>query len=165
MDDAFYLEKFHSAIDPDSQEKIDHEGLKVSIDIVLESVALKLYKPHWSGDQQSPLHAKGRIFFSVWINDKTLKEDKIYYNIHALKLRELKDYKISSRNFAQDFRNEFYKYHKDWPNVSVEYGPLTLMQGWIDLKKNSISKDIKELVHSFLRINSIVDRTLEQYQK
>jgi len=28
-----------------------------------------------------------------------------------------------------------------WPNVRVEYGPLTLMQGWIEIGQNVLEKD------------------------
>ena len=46
------------------------------------------------------------IFFSVWIN-AGIKEHKLFYNIHALKLRQLKGYNITSRKFASDFREQF----------------------------------------------------------
>ncbi|MGU3373750.1 hypothetical protein [Chryseobacterium sp. M5A1_1a] len=165
MDYNFYLKEFHSAIAKIPNEKFDTCGLKVAIDIVLESAALKVYKPEWSGDLQSPLDATGRIFFSIWINDKSIQEGKMYYNIHALKLRELKNYAISSRNFAEDFRKEFIKYKKDWPNVSVKFGPLTLMQGWVDLKVEDVQENVYELVQSFLKISFIIDRVLAQYKK
>ncbi|MDC8101190.1 hypothetical protein [Chryseobacterium rhizosphaerae] len=165
MDFAFYLRQFHLAAGETPEIKLDRKGLKLSVDIVLESVALKVYKPEWSGDHQSPLDAVGRIFFSVWVNDKAIQEDRIYYNIHALKVRELRNYRISGRNFAQDFRTEFLKYHKDWPNVSVQYGPLTLMQGWIQLKNDRIQKDVYELVQNFLKISSIIDHILDSHKK
>ncbi|MCP1298916.1 hypothetical protein NK356_07055 [Chryseobacterium sp. S0630] len=165
MDYAFYLRKFHQAASEIPEEKLSKYGLKISVDTVLESVALKVCKPEWTGEPQSPLDAEGRIFFSVWVNDKTIRENKIYYNIHALKLRALKVYKISSREFAQNFRQEFLKYHKDWPNVKVNYGPLTLMEGWLDLKPDHIEKDVYELAQRFLNISSIIDSVLEQYKK
>lgn len=165
MDYSFYLKEFHSAMAKISNEKLETYGLKVAIDDVLESIALKVYKPEWSSDLQSPLHAKGRIFFSVWVCDKTIKEGKLYYNIHALKLRELKNYSLSSRNFAQDFRNEFLKYQKDWPHVSVDFGPLTLMEGWVDLKAEDLQKNIEDLAQKFIKISSIIDASLAPYKK
>ncbi|PWN59724.1 hypothetical protein [Chryseobacterium viscerum] len=165
MDSTFYLKKFHSAATEIPEKILSNNGLKLSVEIVLESVALKVYNPEWSGNPQSPLDAEGRIFFSVWINDKTISERKIYYNIHALKLRRLKGYTITSRNFAQDFRNEFLKYQKEWPNVSVNYGPLTLMEGWVALKEDHIEKDIQELAQRFLKISPIIDNVLKQYKK
>ena len=165
MDYAFYLNEFHLAAAKVPGEKFESEGLKISVDVVLESAALKIYKPQWSGELHSPENAAGRIFFSIWINDKTIQEGKMYYNIHALKLRELKNYLISSRNFAQDFRNEFIKYQKDWPNVSVKYGPLTLMQGWVSLKTDNIQKNAYELVQNFFKISFVIDSLLEKYKK
>lgn len=165
MDYAFYLKEFNTAIEVIPKEEFERCSLEVAIDIVLESAALKVYKPEWSGDLKSPLDATGRIFFSIWISDQSIKEGKVYYNIHALKLRTLKNYSISSRKFAQDFRNEFMKYQKDWPNVSVEYGPLTLMQGWVDLKIENLQENVQKLVQNFFKVSSIIDRVLAQYKK
>ncbi|NIF06876.1 hypothetical protein F3J23_15625 [Chryseobacterium sp. Tr-659] len=165
MDYTFYLRKFHLAASEIPEKILSNNGLKLSVEMVLESVALKVYKPEWAGDPQSPLDSEGRIFFSIWIHDEAIRERKIYYNIHALKLRSLKNYKISSRNFAQDFRSEFLEYQKDWPNVSVNYGPLTLMQGWVELKEDDIGKDIHELVQSFLTISPVIDSILNKYRK
>ncbi|AZA82719.1 hypothetical protein C1637_20250 [Chryseobacterium lactis] len=165
MDHTFYLEKLRLAAAEVAEEKPDYNGLKLSVDIVLESAALKMYKPEWSSNPQSPIDAAGRIFFSIWISDKTLSEKKICYNIHALKLRELKAYKIAARNFAQDFRDEFLKYQEDWPNISVKYGPLTLMEGWVELNEDNIPQAVAQLIRKFLKINSIVDTVLIQYKK
>lgn len=164
MDYNFYQQKFQEALDQISQKEFNALGLKISVEIILESVALKIYKPEWSNDLQSPLDASSRIFFSVWISDKTIEEGRLYYNIHALKLRELKGYKIQSRNFAEDFRNRFTKYQKNWDNVSVKYGPLTLMQGWCELKQENLQQDIIKLSQSFLEISSIIDETLSHFK-
>lgn len=165
MDYDFYLKKFLQAASLISEDVLLNNGLKLSVDIILESVALKVYKPEWSEDPQSPLDAQGRIFFSVWVNNKTILENKIYYNIHALKLRTLKDYKIPARDFAQNFRKEFLKFQNDWPNVNVNYGPLTLMEGWLELDADTIEKDVHELAQRFLKISPVVDRVLGQYRK
>ena len=72
-----------------------------------DCVVLKIYKKSWTNDSEYPLNSTSKIFFSVWISDCSLKEQKILYNIHALKLRQLKGFKIESRKFAEDFRNSF----------------------------------------------------------
>ena len=164
MDYNFYQNKFRSAISEISQKELVDLGLKVSIGIVMESLALKVYKPEWSSNLEAPLISNGRIFFSIWANDKTISENKIYYNIHALKLRELKGYKILSRSFAERFREQFIKNIDNWPNVSVKHGPLTLMEGWIELKPDSIEKDTSELVQKFLDISFMIDETLDHYK-
>ncbi|MGE8555537.1 MAG: hypothetical protein ACN6OB_16580 [Chryseobacterium jejuense] len=165
MDFAFYLNEFRLAAVEIPQENLDREYLKISITTVLESVAFKIYKPQWYGDSKLSEGSSGRIFFSVWINEKTIKEGRMYYNIHALKLRELKNYKISSKDFAQNFRTEFSKYQEDWPNVNVNFGPLTLMEGWIELKNDTIRKDVYLLAQKFMKISSIIDKVLEKYEK
>jgi hypothetical protein len=164
MDYNFYKRKFEEAIEDIFFKQFDDFGLKLSVEEVLESVALKIYKPEWSNDFQSPLHSTSRIFFSVWVNDKTIKEGKLYYNIHALKLRELKGYKISSRDFAEKFRDKFTEYQKEWKNVEVNFGPLTLMEGWIELKNNTIKNDLIDLSQKFLKICPLVDKTIEHYK-
>lgn len=165
MDYTFYLKKFHLAAAGIPEEILSKYGLKLYVDTILESVALKIHKPEWYSNSQLPSGAEGRIFFSVWVNDKTIREKKLFYNIHALKLRMLKSYKLSARDFAQDFRNEFLMHRKEWPNVRVNYGSLTLMEGWVELNADDIEKTIHQLVQKFLKINLIIDRVLEQYKK
>ncbi|KPH13586.1 hypothetical protein AMQ68_08480 [Chryseobacterium sp. ERMR1:04] len=164
MDYHFYQQKFQEALDQISQKEFNELGLKLSVEVILESVVLKIYKPEWSSDAQSPLDASSRIFFSIWIHDKTIEEGRLYYNIHALKLRELKGYTIQSRRFAEDFRSRFTEYQKDWDNLSLKFGPLTLMQGWRELKTENLQRDIIKLSYSFLEISPIIDETLSHFK-
>ena len=164
MDYKFYRRNFEEAVEDIFFKQFDHLGLKLSVEEVLESVALKIYKPEWSNDFDSQLNSKSRIFFSVWVNDKTIKEGKLYYNIHALKLRELKGYKISSRNFAEKFRTQFIEYENEWENVSVNFGPLVLMEGWINLNIKTIQEDIINLSWNFLKISPLIDDTLDIFK-
>jgi hypothetical protein len=164
MDFNFYKSKFEQTLQNIPKKEFEDIGLKLSVEEILESIALKIYKPEWSNDFQSPLHSKSRIFFSVWINDKTIKEGKLYYNIHALKLRELEGYKISSRNFADKFRTQFVGHQKDWKNVSINFGPLTLMEGWLDLNLDTIQNDVSDLAQKFLKISFLIDDTLDDFK-
>lgn len=164
MDYHFYQQKFQEALDQISQKEFNELGLKISVETILESVALKIYKPEWSSNPQSPLDASSRIFFSIWISDKTIEEGRLYYNIHALKLRELKGYKIQSRNFAEQFRARFIEYKEDWNHADINYGPLTLMQGWCELKTENIQQDIIKLSRSFLKISPIINETLHSFK-
>lgn len=164
MDYDFYKRTFEAIVKNIPRKHFDGAGLEISVHEVMRSIALKIYKPTWSNDFQSSITSKSRIFFSVWVNDKTNKEEKLYYNIHALKLRELKGYKISSRDFAEKFRNRFIENQKDWKNVSIDFGPLTLMEGWLDLNTETIHNDIIELSGKFLKISSLIDETLETFK-
>ena len=164
MDYNLYQDKFQSALAKIPKKQFNNFGLKLSVEIVMNSVAIKVYKPEWSSNPQSPLDANSRIFFSIWVNDDSIERNKLWYNIHALKLRQLKGYKISSRDFANQFRAEFMKYQKDWVNADINYGPLTLMQGWHKLKIDNLQKDISELTRSFLNISPIIDTILAKYK-
>lgn len=164
MDESFYRQKFQEAVDMLSGKEFIDSGLRLSVDTILESVALKIYKPEWSSTPESPIDAPGRIFFSVWINDQSIKEGRLYYNIHALKLKNLKGYKIPARNFAEDFRNRFAEDQKNWENVSVQYGPLTLMEGWIELRPDHIQNDLCGLARKFLNLSPMIDEALTTYR-
>ncbi|MBK7651633.1 MAG: hypothetical protein IPJ20_14115 [Flammeovirgaceae bacterium] len=80
--------------------------MEVSVGIILDSVYLKIYKKEWTSDFSNPLNAEARIFFSIWLNDKKIQDNKIFYNIHALKLRKLKGYLILSKEFGEQFQKE-----------------------------------------------------------
>lgn len=164
MDEYFYRQKFQEAVDVLSGKEFSDTGFRLSVDIVLESVALKIYKPEWSSNPESPLNAPGRIFFSAWVNEKSVEKRKLYYNIHALKLRELKEYKIPARSFAEDFRKQFEDAQENWENVSVKYGPLTLMEGWLELIPDHIQKDLCMLAHKFLNLSPVIDTVLNNYR-
>lgn len=127
-------------------------------------MALKIYKPEWSGNTESPVDASGRIFFSVWVNEKSVREGRLYYNIHALKLRNLKTYTIPARDFAEEFRKRFENDRANWENVNVKYGPLTLMEGWVELKPDHIRDDLHKLAHRFLTVSLMIDEVLNNYR-
>ncbi len=137
MDFDFYRRKFQLAA---SAWELECRSLRVAVVDVLNSVALKVYKETWANKDSDPLTAPSRIFFSLWVNEKTLKKKCLYYNIHALKLRHFKAYAIESTNFAASFRKKFKKFREDWPNVNTDLGPLTLMEGW-QLFTKEISQD------------------------
>lgn len=164
MNYTFYLQEFKSAISKCNQKDFDSQDIQLFAGIVLDSVAFKAYKPGWASDPENPLSSDGRIFFSVWVNEKSIKEERLYYNIHALKLRELKEYKIASRHFAERFRNNFKSHQNNWMNVSTNYGPQTLMQGWQKLKIDTIQNDVIQLASEFLKISPLIDKTLNDFK-
>ncbi len=115
---------------------------------------LKLDKANWHN--RGEVKIPGEIFFSIWMDEN----DRINYNIHAFKLRHLTAYKLQGRKFAADFRNRLQSSMQNWPNVSVAFGPLTLMQGWV----NSESQ-IDQLITEFVSIHHIIDTLLEENNK
>ncbi|MEO6231275.1 MAG: hypothetical protein ABJB11_20090 [Ferruginibacter sp.] len=165
MNYDFYLAKFTNAAAKLNKQTLSKKKLEASVGVVLESVYLKLCKKEWSNNSADPLNAKSRIFFSIWINEKTIQEQKIFYNIHALKLRELKNYSIASRAFADEFRKRFKQYHHNWENVSVNFGPLTLMEGWQIFDVEKLEETIMHLANNFLAIEFLIDETLQSFQQ
>jgi hypothetical protein len=165
MDFEKYLNIFQDAVDQLDKSAFDKHQIEITVGVFLDSVALKLYKKSWANPFQDPVTSKSRIFFSIWINDSTIKEQKLYYNIHALKLRKLEGYSIESRKFAETFRKEFKKFAYKWQNVSVKYGPLTLMEGWIAIDLQNFKNEIVSLASNFLEIEGLVDETLIKFKK
>ena len=104
MDNAFYLAKFKNAADKLDKKLLTQRQIESAVVLYGEDcVVLKLFKKSWANPSQDPLTAESRIFFSIWISDSSIKEQKLLYNIHALKLRQLKGYSIPSRKFAAIF--------------------------------------------------------------
>lgn len=165
MDISFYLDKFQKAAD-----KLDIRLLtKKQVESVVvmygkDCIVLKLYKRSWTNQFQDPLTSESRIFFSVWVSNSSIKEQKLLYNIHALKLRQLRGYSIQSRKFADIFRESFKGFEHKWNNVSVDFGPLTLMEGWLKLDLENFQDDIMELANNFLEIEHLVDDTLAHFK-
>lgn len=159
----FYLTEFQSAASLIDRTQVDPH-IQFFVGLVLNSAAVKAFKPQWSNQPRDPVNATGRIFFSVWVNKESIENNRLYYNIHALKLRQLDGYKIASRDFAERFRLQFKTHAKNWPNLNTNYGPLTLMQGWKDLHLLTLQKDVAELLHNFSAVSPIIDSTLECYR-
>ena len=94
----------------------------------------------------------------------TIKQNKVYYNIHAFKLRELKGYSIKSRDFTNEFRRGFKAFERDWKNVSVKFGPLTLMEGWHYFTNENLESIVEKLADNFLLIENLIESTLEKFE-
>ncbi|MEO8770742.1 MAG: hypothetical protein ABI402_11670 [Ferruginibacter sp.] len=165
MDYNFFLTKFHNSADRLDKKILHKNKLEVSVGIYVDSVFLKLFKKSWMNNGEEEASTKTKLFFSIWINDKTMQEKKIFYNIHALKLRQLKGYSITSRDFADRFRNKFKNMEQHWENVSVNFGPLTLMEGWVPLNIENMENTIVNLAKNFLMIDHLVDETLKTFEK
>jgi hypothetical protein len=165
MDFTYYQDKFQKAADQLDKKLLNKKQIEVAVGIVLNAVFLKLYKKAWANKSPDPLSADSRIFFSVWINDPAIREHKIFYNIHALKLRQLNGYSITSREFAEKFRTKFRNVEQHWPNVSVRFGPLTLMQGWQNAGIENFEGEILKLANQFLKIDHLIDNILKSYEQ
>jgi hypothetical protein len=164
MDTAFFLERFEQAAGKLDKEVLARRQVEVSTGLYIDSVFLKLYKRSWASPMHDPLTAESRIFFSVWIPLHRAREGKLSYNIHAFKLRKLKGYSIESRKFADVFRAGFKKFAGEWENVSVKFGPLTLMEGWVKIDPENFQEEILALAGKFLEIEYLVDDALAKFR-
>ncbi|OCX53401.1 hypothetical protein BEL04_03620 [Mucilaginibacter sp. PPCGB 2223] len=158
-----YLKLFQKALGGLDLTTFKQKGLELKAGVWLNSVALKIQKSSWRNDDDIPFQSA--IFFSVWLNDETLSKNKLYYNIHALKLRELNAYKLKSRDFADEFRKQFKQFEDQWPNVSTAFGPLTLMEGWVSIDGSNLENQIQNLAQHLLNIDFIIDGLLERAKK
>jgi len=165
MDNNLYIEKFQAAANRINKKILAKKQIEIAVGVYQQSVFLKLYKKQWANKTEDPLTSASRIFFSLWINNAILKEQKLMYNIHALKLRHLSGYSITSRDFAECFRKQFKPFVHQWPNVSVHFGPLTLMQGYVNATHENTEKEIIKLAGNFLNIDHLIDGVLEMYKK
>jgi hypothetical protein len=165
MDFNLYLDKFQEVADRLDKKLLQKKHMEVAVGIYQESAFLKLFKKQWTNKLQDPLTDPSRIFFSAWVNDSIIKEQKICYNIHALKLRQLNGYSIKSRDFAESFRAKFKIFEHEWKNVSTEFGPLTLMQGWVKTDLKYFQDETLELANHFLEIDYLIDDILRIFKK
>ncbi|GAB2976876.1 hypothetical protein GCM10027049_09780 [Mucilaginibacter puniceus] len=164
MDTTYYLDKFKKSLSLINVSAFTEKNLELKVDIWLSSVVLKIQKKAWLNQSPKAKPFVESVFFSVWVNDDTLQKNRLYYNIHALKLRELKSFRIQSRGFAEEFRKQFKDHANKWPNVSTNYGPLTLMEGWVSLDDN-LENNISNLANNFLDIAYIIDDLLNARKK
>ncbi len=140
---------------------LDKHNLEVLVGTWVNSSVLKVQRRSWTEAQRVPGSKHTGIFFSVWVTEQSLKKKQALYNIHALCLRSLPAYTLQSREFAAAFRAQFADQKNGWPGVSVEYGPQTLMQGWVPLDEKLFEKDVERLVRLFIPLADAIDALLE----
>ena len=160
MDTNVYLPLFQQAVDQLDRTQLNQKQLQAETGIWLDTVILRIQKQHWANNPDEKPQTGSAIFFSIWINDDDTREPKLFYNIHALKLRKLNGYVLTSRKFADDFREQFNDLKHDWPNVSMNFGPQTLMQGWQPVNLEYLVNDILKIANKFTEIDFIIDTLL-----
>ena len=162
METSFYLSEFEKAAAGLDAGLLFRKGLEVEVGVWLRSVVLRMHKKTWANKPFERPQSDSAIFFSIWLNVKDVKADRLFYNIHALKLRQLRGYRITSREFAADFRARFKPFARHWPNVSVDFGPQTLMEGWLPLDDTAVAGTVARLANEFLELAPLIDTLLEQ---
>ncbi len=148
------LERVRKRVEAELYEK---HRLRCAVGEWIDSAGIKLQKDSWTDEGFGD-----GIFFSVWVGEKDVEKNRFNYNIHALKLRSLTGYTIKSREFADSFRRKFRGSAEGWPNVSTDYGPQTLMQGWMELNDQTFEGDVLALLDRFVAIHEIIDEMLKE---
>jgi len=156
-----YLRVFQDIEKEQSKELMQKHSLfiKAYIDREHDAVVLKLFKDNWvTGDQYG-------IFFSIWIDEKELIKNRVAYNIHAIKISLLKQYSLKARIFAESFRKSVRNKVKKWPNISFDYGPHTLIQGYISSDLGALKAKSLILIENFICIHTVIDGLLSKSEK
>jgi len=125
-----------------------------------DTAVFYISKAHWSNRFDPNRIETVGIFFSLWTTLKLCEEKRFSYNIHSLKLRKLANYELKSRQFAIDFRAAVENEMAFWPNASMGYGPLTLMEGWDTYTQRNATEKVAARIRSFINIVPIIDNLL-----
>ena len=158
----FYLKCFKEVADIIPSDALNNIRMETAVGEYQNCVFLKLFKRSWANPSADIVTSPSRIFFSIWIDLDN--DSQLFYNIHALKLRLLKGYKIESRKFADHFRTSFSAFEKEWPDVSTSFGPLTLMQGRVNVSQEDVKETAYNLSLSFLEVQHLIDETLAVFR-
>ena len=142
------------------RDTLEAQAIETRVGRWLDSDVLKLFKRHWIVDAAPD----GGVFFSAWIDAGALRHGRVNYNIHALKLRDLPGHEIRSRDFASSFRTAFTSSPTAacWPNLSLDHGPQTLLEGWIPLRPDSLESDVVALAERLVSLAPLIDALLAE---
>jgi hypothetical protein len=165
MNKIYYLDYFQKAANRLDQKMLKKNGIITEVGRYMDAIVLKLYKNTWINHLQDMANTESKIFFSIWINETVKKEKQLHYNLHGINLRKLNGYAIESKKFATAFRDHFSTIENDWPNVSMAFGPQTLMQGWMKIDPENFLPDILNLSGKFLNYHYLVDDTLQKFKR
>lgn len=165
MDFDYYLAQFEKAAKRLEKKICDKKEIEIQTGIWLDSVVLRLQKKHWANKPNEKPHSGSAIFMGIWLNKEAIDNNKLWYNIHALRLRQLNGYKLQSRAFATSFREKFKIFEDKWENVSTGFAPQTLMQGWMLLNNEQLQDDVLKLATEFLAIEHLIEETLAEFKK
>ena len=128
-----------------------------------QGLVLKLLKRHWSNDDPAVIGNQSGIFFSMWTDATDMAT--LRFNIHALKLRNLKGYALESRKFAAAFRSAFAPVASSWPKHRDDFGPQTLIEGMMPASPEGTDELLASLAANFARASILIDLLLEGSKK
>ena len=121
---------------------------------------LYLAKPHWTNRFDPDKESTIGIFYAIWVTPNLISEKKFAYNIHSKKLRDLPGHKLTSRNFADEFRAAVREKVAIWPGVRLDYGPGTLLEGRDVCDLDSFGDHVEKRIADFIDIYAEIDKLL-----
>lgn len=160
------MEKYHSVLKKlekkHTQSLSDKYGLTCKqIQYGEDTAALYIAKKNWTNRFERDREKTIGIFYCVWVSPELLEEEKYAYNIHSLKLRDLPGYKLASREFANEFRAAVHSRVASWPNIRMDYGPLTLLEGRDICELGSFEEKVEKRISEFVGIHKEIDKLLQ----
>lgn len=139
----------------------DHKMICQQLQYKDEAAVLYLARSHWTNRFDPNRESTIGIFFSIWVSPELIKQQQLAYNVHSKQLRKLPDYKLTSRRFADDFRNAVRDRVAGWPGVSLDYGPVTLLEGCDSCSLDNLADKVDQRVSAFIGISTDIDRLLK----
>ena len=127
-----------------------------------EDTALYVSKKHWTNRFDLKRETTIGVFFCVWVSRELLKTQEFAYNIHSLKLRSLPGYRLASGEFAADFRKLVQSRVASWPNIRMDYGPLTLLEGRDSCNLDDFYIRAERRLLDFVSIHKEIDKLLDE---
>jgi len=125
-----------------------------------EVACLYLAKEHWTNRFDPERESTIGVFFSAWVSPELLKKQEFAYTIHSKQLRKLPGYRLASREFADEFRDLVRTRVASWPNIRMDYGPVTLLEGKDTCELDSFEKNVEKRVSDFVGIHEEIDRLI-----
>ena len=123
---------------------------------------LYLAKPHWTNRFDSKRESTIGIFCALWVSPKLLEQDQFAYNIHSKSIRKLPGYKLTSKEFASEFRSLVKSSVSQWPGIRLDCGPTTLLEGRETSELGSFADNVEERILGFAGICQHIDELLEK---
>jgi len=126
-----------------------------------DSESLYLGKPNWTNRFDNDRETTIGIFCCIWVSTKLLKSNQFAYNIHSKKLKSLPGYTLTPTRFASDFRTLVKSPVAKWPNIRLDYGPSTLLEGRESSDIDKFADNVRKRIDGFVKIQHHIDDLLE----
>ena len=115
-----YLAIFNQLKSERAAEFQTQHGLSIKTGEGLGAAILKVMRPSWTTDSPGELLNTNGLFFSIWIDAACEEKNIVRYNLHAKKLRYIKNKTFAARDFARKVRADAKTELATWPAACAE---------------------------------------------